>query len=452
MERANRPLQPGNGGPGSIRTGLLMFLFFLGMSVFWTLKPVRKGLFIGHFKDNPIELFGTVLGGAKLEQAAKLSIVLLALIVGLAVPYLTKRFALREIIAAVCGLSAAGLLISSGMADAPGGAFVWLFYVLGDFVNSFVITLLWMLLHNSLSPSRARSTYGAIGIGTVSGGLAGSLFIYLGIESLGRGNVIALAALPAAAIGLIGYSIACRISDRPESVGNCFASSSSRKPDDESGDASALGFWRKTIGRSVVPRYWLGIALLVALYEISSGIIDFQLSVAVEGIAAQGVERESYFGLIGQVQSLVALIVQVFVTGWVLKRWGVGIALMILPFATLFGSVGFLLLPTLTSAMFLSISDNALNYSVNQSAKETLYVPAETEERIAAKSIIDIFVQRVAKAAAMVLNLLLVSRLGPESVRWLTVLAIVLIVLWIAVARYTGRKFNLLSLGNTEAT
>lgn len=298
-----------------------------------------------------------------------------------------------------------------------------------------------------MSTDEAKKVYSAIGIGTVAGGLFGAFFLYQAVSYIGRDLIIVVCMVLVALIGMIGYYIACRILDSRGKMKNCIVVYEENRVD-KGGKKNPFAFWKVDgIGDY---KYWLGIALLVGIYEVSSGIIDFQLSVAIETLDATSYERDMYFGIVGQAQSLLALVVQVFVTGWVIKRWGIGIALLILPFATMFGSVGFLLLPTLASAMFLSVSDNALNYSVNQSAKETLYVPTGSDERITAKSVIDLFVQRFAKAFAVFMNLILVTQVSLQNVRWLSLLAIILMICWIFVARFTSRKFEYLSLKESE--
>jgi AAA family ATP:ADP antiporter len=349
---------------------------------------------------------------------------------------------MRIVLVFVCVMAIAGLGISYFLIDNPNGYFVWGFYILGDFINALVITLLWMLLHNSVSTEQAKNIYSAVGIGTVSGGMFGAFFLYNGVAYFGRETIILFCIFFLGIIAILGFYIACRITDSRGKMKNCIAVLEQNKIDKNKKD-NPLKFWQKDELSNY--KYWLGIALLVGIYEISSGIIDFQLSVAVESLQATSFERDQYFGLIGQAQGFVALIVQVFVTGWVIKRWGVGIALLILPIATMFGSVGFLLIPTLGSAMFLSVSDNALNYSVNQSAKETLYVPTRSEERVTAKSVIDLFVQRFAKAFAVLMNLALVTQVSLQNVRWLSILAIGLMVFWVFIARYTSREFEHLS-------
>lgn len=422
------------------RIGILMFLFFSAMSVFWILKPIRKGLFIGHFKANPLVAFDSSFGGAQVEQVAKLSLILVALTAAMVLPYLLRRFAMRQVLVMLCGVGIFGLVASAFLIANPSAQFVWAFYIFGDLLNSLVVTLLWMLLHNSVSTQRAIRTYSLVGIGIVAGGMFGAFFLYQGIGLLGYRTILLLCVIPIGIVGGLGHFMACRISDSSGRMRNClvvYEPGSNKKT-----GTRLFGRARPSFGGAKNRKYWIGIALLVGMYEISSGIIDFQLSVVVENLRVTAHEREMYFGLIGQYQGFLALIVQVFVTGWILKRWGVGIALVILPIATLFGSVGFLMIPTITSVMFLSITDNALNYSVNQSVKETLYVPVDSDDRIVAKSVIDLFVQRFAKAFALVLNLILVTIVSLQHIRWLSLIAIVLMIFWIFVARQTGRAFE----------
>ena len=85
---------------------------------------------------------------------------------------------------------------------------------------------------------------------------------------------------------------------------------------------------------------------------------------------------------------------------------------------------------------------NGYSYSINQSAKEVLYVPTTRDEKYKAKAFIDMFVQRFAKALAVGLSLLITTYFaGFESLRWLSLLTVVLLVLWILAVRYVGRVF-----------
>ena len=65
-----------------------------------------------------------------------------------------------------------------------------------------------------------------------------------------------------------------------------------------------------------------------------------------------------------------------------------------MPMLILGASGLFLLMPILWMGSLLNTADNGFSYSINQSAKESLYVPTSTEEKYKAKAFIDMFVQR----------------------------------------------------------
>ena len=135
-----------------------------------------------------------------------------------------------------------------------------------------------------------------------------------------------------------------------------------------------------------------------------------------------------------------------------MTRFGVGAALLVLPAAALCGSLGFFAVPALWVGSALNTTDNAFSYSINQSAKEVLYVPTSRLEKYQAKAFIDMFVQRFAKALAVALNLAITTFVaGFSGVRWLSLLTVLILAVWLQVARYAGREFKRLSGEQEEA-
>ncbi len=185
----------------------------------------------------------------------------------------------------------------------------------------------------------------------------------------------------------------------------------------------------------------MGIAALLAFYEIVSNVVDFQLASIVAQEITGDLEKDAFFGLLGQITGVASIIVQLVVTSFILQQFGVGVALIFLPVAILLGSVGFLAIPTLALVTFMSASDNALNYSINQSAREALYTPTTPDEKYKAKAFIDMFVQRAAKVLAVILNLGLTAAVIAD-VRWLSIAVIVIILAWIVVVRFLNQRFE----------
>ena len=137
------------------------------------------------------------------------------------------------------------------------------------------------------------------------------------------------------------------------------------------------------------------------------------------------------------------MFVQFFLTSLVMTRFGLGTALLVLPATLLAGSTAFLMLPILSVGSLLNTADNGFSYSINQSAKEALYVPATRDEKYHAKAFIDMFVQRAAKAVAVVISLGASTWLTDfASVRWLALVNVAIVAAWVFAARYAGLGFQ----------
>ena len=96
-------------------------------------------------------------------------------------------------------------------------------------------------------------------------------------------------------------------------------------------------------------------------------------------------------------------------------------------------------------AIAMSVSDNGLNYSINQSAREALYTPTTPDEKYKAKAFIDMFVQRFAKVLAVAINLGVTAFAGLAGVPaffWLTVPAGIGTPAWAQAASISPEQSN----------
>ena len=155
-------------------------------------------------------------------------------------------------------------------------------------------------------------------------------------------------------------------------------------------------------------------------------VVDFQFTTTVH-TTLDGPALGRHLARVYLLTNVASVAVQAFLTSLVMRRFGVGAALAVLPVALGLASVGFLFVPTLAFASLLSLADNSLAYSIAQSSKEMLYVPTTTAERYQAKAFIDVFVQRLAKVLAIGVSLALTTWTGADQVRWLGLLSIPLV-------------------------
>jgi AAA family ATP:ADP antiporter len=115
--------------------------------------------------------------------------------------------------------------------------------------------------------------------------------------------------------------------------------------------------------------YLLSIVAIVGLYEIVSTVMDFQFTSTIAHYLS-GPAIGKQFATVFAITNIVSM----------------GVALLFLPIAVLAGSMGFTVLPILWVGSSLNTVDNAFSYSINQSAKESLYVPTTKDEKYKAKA------------------------------------------------------------------
>ena len=109
-----------------------------------------------------------------------------------------------------------------------------------------------------------------------------------------------------------------------------------------------------------------------------------------------------------------------------------------LPVAAFCSSGVYFALPVLWTGALLTISDNSFNYSINQTARETLFMPTSADEQYKARAFSNMFVQRLGKGAAILMALVL----NVLPIRFLSLIAMGVIAVWIGFAVSAGRRFD----------
>lgn len=408
--------------------GLALF-FFLTIAVFWVLKPLKRGLLVSHYQENPLELFNMTLYGAEVEQLGKVLNMVFAFILVLVFVWLYRKLSRQWLITTIASFFALMFVLFAFVVETtPDAPFaIWSFYIFGDMYNTMLVTLFWAFTNDVFTARRAKSAYGIIGLGGILGGIFGATLVTTLVQNVGRSTLLISSVIPM--LMIIGISIYV---NRREKDSHIESNPKETTKTNSVWEGARLVFASK---------YLLSIAGIIGIYELVSNIVDFQLSAAIAMSVAGGLETDAYFGMVGMITNISSIIVQMFITVFVMKRFGVGTALLFLPIAILAGSLGFLIVPGLLFATFMSVSDNSLNYSIQQSAKEALYTPTSRDVKYKAKAFIDMFVQRGAKAVSVFLNIGLAVTFGIDNVNWLSLLVLVLIIGWILLVRFTGKKF-----------
>jgi AAA family ATP:ADP antiporter len=408
---------------------LLSAFFFLVIATYWILKPLKRSLIINYFGDQPLRFLGATLEGAEAEQVGKVMNMIFAYLLVVLFTWLARRFRREYLVLIFAAAFSLAFVSYAAVIARPNDLIVWSFYVLGDMFNTAMVVLFWAYTNDLTSAAGARRTYGIIGLGGVVGGFAGATVVNSYVQQLGRAPLLLLCVVPMALVSAIAFAT------RGKASGAVPA-------DDEDRREGKRGIAMEGARLVFRSRYLLGIAGIVGCYELVSSIVDYQLAATVERLIHDDLGKDAFFGLVGQMTGLGSICVQFLLTGFVMRTYGVRTSLLFLPAAVLVSSVGFLIFPVLAFAAAMSASDNALNYSINQSAKEVLYTPNHADVKYKAKAFIDMFVQRAAKVLAVVLNLAYAA-LVAEGVRWLSLILLAIVAYWFVLVFAVSRGFRI---------
>jgi len=415
---------------------LLMFsYFFLIITSFWILKPLKKTLFITFYDQTGFDLLSWHMGAPQAELLAKVLNMVVAFGAVVVFTTLVRRFRRQQLTFIFTAFFMFCYFLYSLAINNPNGLTVWSFYLFGDLFATLMVATFFAFLNDSVTPDAAKRLYGLVGFGGVSGGVVGTMVLRGLIERLSTGQWLWVCFGLAVLIVLIASSAGRTVSRHlPESI---TPAASQPKVKRSSGNPALEG--AKLVFRS---RYLLAIVGIVGFYEVASTLMDFQFTSTIAHYL-DGPAIGKQFSTIYTITNMVSMLVQLFLTSLVMTRYGLTVALMILPVAILGGSTVFFALPVLWVGSFLNTIDNGFSYSINQSAKEALYVPTTQDEKYKAKAFIDMFVQRLAKAVAVGISLAITTVfIEFSSLRWLSLFTIVIVMIWIIAVRYAGKKFK----------
>ncbi len=417
---------------------LLMFsYFFLVITSFWVLKPIKKAIFIQLYDKTGFELFNWAMTAAQAELLAKILNMFVAYLAVIAFTLVANKFRRQQLSYIFSTFFIVFYILFSLVMDQPSGSVVWSFYLFGDLFSTLMVATFFAFLNDSMTSDSSKRLYGIIGLGGVAGGAFGSSVVRAWIGSLPTATwlmiCLGLALIIIVIAGIVGRLVrkipTLEVDSKEENE-------LEKKIENPALEGAKLVFKSK---------YLLAIVAIVGLYEIVSTVMDFQFTATISHYLdgpAIGKQMATVFTL----TNWVAMFVQLFLTSFIMTRFGIKTALMILPVMAIVGSLGFMAIPILWVGSLLNTFDNGFSYSINQSAKESLYVPTTKDEKYKAKAFIDMFVQRFGKVLAIGVSLAITTIVTDfSSVRWLSIFTVLIVLIWFFAVFYAGNRVKELS-------
>jgi len=189
------------------------------------------------------------------------------------------------------------------------------------------------------------------------------------------------------------------------------------------------------------------LTIIIGVMVLATTLIDFQFKNIVQQTYEEKAALARFFGSYYVYSNIVTLLLQLLVTVPVLKRFGVGVAILIMPFGFFLGSFAILFYPMLWAAVFIKVCEDSFTFSVNKAGIEVLYIPVPSAIKDKAKAFIDIIVERASRGIAGLLLLLLTTVLS-LSVSQLSIFVLIFLGIWIFVGIRIKREY----VSSLEAT
>jgi len=145
--------------------------------------------------------------------------------------------------------------------------------------------------------------------------------------------------------------------------------------------------------------------------------------------------------------NIVALLLQAFVASRLLKYGGFGVILLTMPVVALVSYSTMAFVPILAIVKAMKIAENSTDYSINNTARNVLWLPVSAEMKYKGKPTIDSLFVRMGDGIAA-LTVLVGVQILALSTQSFFVLNVVLVLFWIAVAFVVIREHRRLSEAN----
>ncbi len=361
--------------PGEWRVLLLAWVYFFSLlSAYYMLRPIRETMGIARGWSNLPWLFTATL-------LAMIPANLLFAWIASRVPRskfipLAHRF---------FGLNLAAFIVLFFLV--PESARVWLgysFYVWLSVFNLFVISIFWAFMADVFRPAQARRLFGFIGVGGTIGAILGSSAVWTLAEHVSVPVMMlgSLALLEVATQAMKGLARSQKASLEEHRDG---LHTSSREPSPRVLEGLRL------IVRS---RYMATIAVYLLITTITATFLYMEQGRIIDMAISDEGKRTKVFALIDMLANVTTLLLQGFLTARLVRWFGIGWTLALLPMVVLLGFVGLAVAPVVWMIVVVQVARRGLHYAVARPVREMLFAPLGADAKYKSKPFIDTFIYR----------------------------------------------------------
>ena len=345
------------------------FLFFLVLSSWYVLRPVRNEMAVANVDDLPYLLAAGAIA---------------MLLINPIYSWVVSKTNLRKIVIYCYSFLIVNLLIFLSTWKFLGiGDSVWvgrIFYVWCNVYSFFVVSIFWVLIINIFRNSKTRSFYGVIMAGGSLGAIFGSeiskrfsnSFDEYGLEFFTLSAAILLFFAMLLAMNITRSKMNEKILDK-NSVGG--GSLDSIKNSIQSEEI-----------RNIAAYVWMWTCLMTIQWITAINII--------EEWSSDSQQRISFFATIEQIVSPLTLLIQLFLTNIIIRKVGIKNIMILYGFLFLIAYLLYGFFPSIVAVAIVTVFLRVFEYGFNKPTREIIYSTLKQNDRYKSSVLIDTFVSR----------------------------------------------------------
>jgi AAA family ATP:ADP antiporter len=427
--------------PEETRALWLSFLFFfVVLAGYYVIRPIRDNIGASYF-ENLWWMFTVVLltmiGANALFSA------------------IVSRMSRRRFIPIAYRFFAANLIIFFVlMRFAPPGKQPWVdgcFFVWVSVFNLFATAVFWSFMTDLFTTEQGKRLFGFIAVGGSLGGMLGPIITASLVHRVSVGVLLLICAamLEIAAQCVRFFPAELREQQpRPRNSAGEAASlpeTTTSSPPAQNRDAEKPiggGIWEGITSICRSP-YLFGLFLFILVYTLTSTWAYFQQAELTKAGFADRAARTAFFAKLDFSVNTLTLLLQIFLTGRLMKYLGVTVTLLFMPALSLFGFAAMGIAPVISVLAVFQVARRASTFAFMRPAREVLFTVLRREDKYKAKSFIDTFGYRCGdQVGAWSYHGLQALGLGLSAISYL---AIPLVAGWCALGVWLGRKQHALA-------
>jgi ATP:ADP antiporter, AAA family len=345
------------------------FFFFVVLAGYYVIRPIRDN--IGATQYENLWWMFTVVLVTMIAANALFSAVVARMPRRRFIPIAYRFFILNLIIFFVV------------MQFIPPGKQRWVdisFFIWVSVFNLFATAIFWSFMTDLFTNEQGKRLFGFIAVGGSLGGILGPIITTSLVHYVSTGVLLLICAgmLELAAQSIRFFPAEFRRHD-------------SKSSEDATAEQPIGGkFWDGVTHICKSP-YLFALFLFILLYTLTSTWTYFQQSALTKTGFADKAARTAFFAKLDLTINTLTLVMQIFVTGRLMKFLGVTVTLLFMPVLSLFGFAAMGFAPVLAVLATFQVARRASTFAFMRPAREVLFTVLRREDKYKAKSFIDTF-------------------------------------------------------------